>query len=287
MKIGKTSESKEAIQRKLYTGPAPVKVLAVNPTKDEMEKLFGWKPEKEPVYEGEKDGRKWTNITFFVKPEVEGVEDIIPLKFFLQDSTRTKKDGSGLQVINVYGETTWLTNEDFDNQVIPEGRNFSPEGVRPAYSGEAELLDFVKTLLCVPNRLVYNQESKVWEEIENPEEALAQFEHIQDFFEGNIEELRELINIYPENKIKVWLGVERTDTNNTYQTFYSGKFARNSARKVDFIMNSITKSKEAGMLQNVDFGDSTFKEYTETPTQFEKPQKAVSTEEVKNKWVRK
>lgn len=287
MKIGQVQESKESVSRKLYTGVAPVKVLLVNPSKDELEKEFGWKVDKEPVYTGEKDGVRWVNITLYTRPDIEGVEDILPVKFFLRDTARLNSAGNKCQCVNAYGETVWLSQEDYDNCVIPGNMNFSPEGVRQAYSGEDSLLEFIRTHLNVPSRM-YMTQDKEWKEIEDPETALLQLERIGDYFSGDVSEVVEALSLFPDNCTRVWFGVQKDSNNNNYQTFFPAKFGRKAARNCSFILNNITRCKAAGMYRNVEFGDEVFKEYTETPTTFKAPEtKAATVEEVKSKWVKK
>lgn len=283
MKLGKAQESTEQSGgRKLYTGVAPVKVLAVNPTKEKMKGLFNWNIEKEPEYTGEKDNVKWVNITMYVKPDVEGVDDIIAMKFFLRDQGRTNNGGDKVQITNDYGEFAWITKEDFEACKLPS-MNFAEEGIRQAFSGEEPLVNFLKTYLNVPGRTSFKEGQ--WVESEDPQLALFQLEQIDSYFSGNISEIEDALNIFPDNKVKVWFGVQKGDNNVNYQTFFPAKFARNSARKADFIKSAIDKAKAAGVHGNVDFGEEAFKEYSETPTDFQ-PEKPVDKETVRSKWVK-
>ena len=50
--FGKAVESKEAVEFKRYVGIAPVQIVAVNPTKKELESIYNTTLEKEPEYLG-------------------------------------------------------------------------------------------------------------------------------------------------------------------------------------------------------------------------------------------
>ena len=82
-------ESTEAVEIKRYIGVAPVSILAVNPTKKELEKIYNTTLEKEPEYLGEQDIEglkvKTVRIDFIVKTDAEkcGVEIVIKLNYKL------------------------------------------------------------------------------------------------------------------------------------------------------------------------------------------------------------
>ena len=54
---GKLVSGETSIKR--YIGVAAAKVIAVNPTKDELNKIYNSNIDKDPVYFGEKDGVKY------------------------------------------------------------------------------------------------------------------------------------------------------------------------------------------------------------------------------------
>lgn len=287
MKLGEAKQSTEAGERKLYTGVAPLQVICVNPDKAEMEEKLGWKIQDEPVYTGEKDGVQWVSVIFYTKPVTEGMDNIIiPLRFYMRNEIRMSTNKGKGQLINLYGETCWITAEELEKGEFNPTDYFAEDGARPALSGEDSLVEFIRTYLSVPSRRFYDSNTKGWEEIEDPEMAASMFENPEKFFTGDISEIQQCIDMFPENKVKVWLGVQRTNDNKLYQTFFPSRFAKYSSRSIDGIRNAISKAEEAGMYGNVEFGKEEFKEYSETPTEIA-PAKAVSVNEVKNKWLKK
>ena len=65
IKIGKQSEEGSF---KLYKGVAALNIIAVNPTKSEMEKITGRTMDNEPEYVGkDDDGNDTVRLTFWAK----------------------------------------------------------------------------------------------------------------------------------------------------------------------------------------------------------------------------
>ena len=113
MAFAKGKESVEAAPVKRYIGVAPVTVLAVNPTKAELEKIYGITLENTPEYLStvEVNGKKvkQVRLDFIVKTVAEKcneIDFISKVSFFINDSVRYNKDNTKIQVINKYGETT-------------------------------------------------------------------------------------------------------------------------------------------------------------------------------------
>lgn len=266
-------ESKEAVEFPKYTGVAPVKILSVNPDKSWIKENLGYEPEEEPKYVYEKEGKKSAKVTFYVQTDESavGVSIIIPMTFWIGSDFWVKKDKTGLQIINAYGETGWLTNEEFEACTIPSKLSMSPNGVRQAYVGEAFLVEFLKTYLGVAQRRYKNKTTGEWTEIENPDEALAGLENIPSYFEGDFSELEELIKLMPNNKVKVWFGVRTTDDNKAYQDFYNGRFAKNSSTNYSYIKSHMDDAKAAGMYGSTDFGKEKFMKWEDGATTFAAP----------------
>ncbi|MDQ9822852.1 hypothetical protein RFZ44_05690, partial [Acinetobacter sp. 163] len=74
--------------------------------------------------------------------------------------------------------------------------------------GEEELTKFIKAYLNIPNVMKYV--NNTWVMVDNPEDCEARLEHIEDYFKGNFKELREVIALQPNNRVKVLFGVKTT-----------------------------------------------------------------------------
>ncbi len=108
--IGKTHESKETQEFKRYVGLASSYVLAVNPTKKELDELRGFESQSEPEYIKDGENGKEAHINFLVKTDPEannGIEIINQLMFTLRPTPAYNKDESKVQVIDQYCNVTW------------------------------------------------------------------------------------------------------------------------------------------------------------------------------------
>ena len=106
---GRETTNSQEIKR--YIGVAPVFVLAVNPTKDELEKIYNNTSDNAPEYlsKTEVNGKEveQVRIDFIVQTNTErsnGIDLKTKLSFFLTNMPKYNRDGSKVQVINKYGE---------------------------------------------------------------------------------------------------------------------------------------------------------------------------------------
>lgn len=273
---GKESvESTNQIKR--FIGVAPVYVLAVNPTKKELEDIYGTTIEKEIEYVSQTDSRfdeglkvDQVRIDFVVKTDPEkcdGIDMKTKVTFFLNKEYRYNKDKTKVQVINKYGETTWLTIEDAKNKVVPSNLSwFEPADFRPALVGEEELTHFIKTYLGVPNKS-YRKNDGTIVEIENKSDAEARLDCFADYFKGNFKELKDIINLQPNNRVKCLFGVRNVE-NKMYQAVYTQKFLKLNASNYDVLAKDLADKKAAGSYPTTEFEICNLKEYVVNATNF-------------------
>ena len=138
------SESTEGNVVKKYIGVGSVGVLAVNPNKETLEKLYNTTINDDPSYlsevevgpEGDKHTVPQVRIDFIVQTDPEkcnGIDMKTKIPFFITKEVRYNRDRSKVQVINKYGETTWLPIENAKSGTIPSNLNwFEPADFRPA-----------------------------------------------------------------------------------------------------------------------------------------------------------
>ena len=214
MAVAAGRESTEGSAVKRYIGVAPVFVLTVNPSKEELEKIYGVEIEKVPEYLGEMevgdDKHKVPNLRFdfIVKTDAAkcGIEFTTKVALFLRNEVRYNKNKTKCQVIDKYGRATWVTPEQLKGHVIPLDKNGNPLQIdadyRPAYEGEENLTNFIKAYLNIPNPMSYVNGK--W--VENPkvkaEECECRLEHISDYFKGDISEIKSITTFQPNNKVK-------------------------------------------------------------------------------------
>lgn len=271
MAFSKGKESTEGKTVKRYTGVAPVFVLAVNPNKAELGKLYGTQLEREPEYIGEvmagKDKHKVQNVRldFIIKTDAKrcgGIEFTTKVAFFIRNEYKYNRDNTKVQVIDKYGRTAWVTIEQAKAHEIPVYKN-GPANIdkdyRPAYHGEEELTNFIKAYLGIPNVMEYV--NNTWVMVDKPEDSEARLESVAEYFKGNFKELRDLIALQPNNKVKVLFGVRTTDDNKQYQAVYNQMFLKNNVTDYSKLDADLQERKAAGAYSTTEFTVGDLKEY--------------------------
>ena len=284
MAIASGSVSTEVV-RKLYIGVAPVYVVGVNPDKAEIEKLYNTTLDNEPDYlsttsvgpEGNKKEAAQVRIDFILKTDkvkCDGVEALSKITFFLTDAIKYNKDNTKVQVIDKYGNTAWPTIEEAKQHAVilkkADGSTYNPhidKDYRPAYIGEAELTDFIKNYLNIPNVLKW-KDGQVVGYIDNPSDAEARLDKIGSYFKGDFTELRSVIKLQPNNRVKVMFGVRTTDDNKQYQAVYNQMTLKLGVNDYSRLDADLQTRKSKGAYPTTEFSIEPFHEYVVTPTDF-------------------
>jgi len=286
MAIAKGQQSGDATPRTLYKGMAAVKVLAVNPTKEELEKIYGREFDKDPVYlseaevevideQGNKVMKKFPSvrITFICQTDPSknnGINAIFQHTFFLQKRYRFGSNSQKYQVIDCYGRTAWGTKDEIKAKSIPLNNDGRPANVdadyRPAYISEEYLTNFIRNLLNIPN--VSSYVNGEW--IDNPKVAdkndcLVRLDEIDKYFTGNFKELKEIISYQPDNLVKIGVGVKTKD-GRTHQVTFDRVSFKNAATDYARLDAEVQQSKNMGGLVDTEFDISDLHEYVVTPT---------------------
>ena len=258
-----------------YIGVAPVYVLGVNPTKSELEGFYNTSLDKEPEYTGNKDNVPFVRIDFIVKtdaPRAKEIDLTTKVSFFLRREKRVNRDNTKVQVIDKYGRTAWVTNEQLKAHEIPMYTN-GPANLdadyRPVYNGEEKLTDFIKTYLNISN--VQKYVNGAWVMVDNPQDCEARLEHIEDYFKGNFQELKGIIAMQPNNKVKALFGVRASDGGSLYQDVYTDMFLRNNASDYSRLDKDVQERKNAGAYPNSLFTICELREYTVEATNLDSP----------------
>lgn len=280
MAFASGSESKDRV-KKLYIGVAPVFIVGVNPNKAEYEKLFNRTLDDAPVYigegevgpEGDRVKVPQIRIDFIVKTDAEkcGVELTDRITFFLSKAMNFNRDRSKVEVINKYGESTYLPIACVEGtEPIPDNMKwYDTSGMRPTYIGEADLTAFIKAFLNIPSKSYRKGNEVVF--IKNLADAEAKLDKIESYFRGDVSELKSVIGLQPNNRVKVMFGVKTTDDNNQYQAVYTKKFLKNIVNDYSKLDEDLQARKNAGAYPSVEFLAEPIKEYTVESTDFSSP----------------
>lgn len=257
---------------KRYIGVSPVNVVALNPTKEELEKLLGTTLQKDIEYfSKDANGNNQIRLDFWVQIDPNwGKQLVVPpqkLSLFVSESVRVNKDKTKVQVIDKYGNTGWVTKEEFKEKIVPETSKRLTNTYRECYSGEEKLIDFIKKWLNIPENSVYK--NGVWEFIPDMSKCEAEFKNIKALIKGDIKDLQSLVKKYSDYKVKLCFGVKTTEDNKKYQTIYTGLFLKHSSGNYDRFDAAINDEKLRGALANMEFSSEQLKPYEIEPSKFE------------------
>lgn len=273
MAFSKGNESTEGIQFTRWIGMASVFVKGLNPTKSELESFYGREFEKDPVYtkEVERNGVMVPQIAldFMVvaDPEKHKTKDGNPIDFksrvtiYLVRNYRTNRDGNKYLIIDKYGRTAWATKDEIDNGQIPMYANGPARidaGYHVAYEGEEDLINFLRAYLNITPCDKYVDKKWVMLEPDKLSDCESSLEHIEDYFKGDIRELKEILGYQPNNKVKVCFGIRTVNDGGPnqgkqYQTAYSKSFLKNNASNYSKLDEEIQAAKARGSYSDTEF----------------------------------
>lgn len=276
MAFAKGQESTDGAIVKRYTGVAPCFVVGVNPNKEELERIYGTTIDSVPEYRSsvEADGKKveTVRIDFIVKTDPtksNGIEMTTKVALFLRKEYRFNREKTKVQVIDKYGRTAWVTIEQAKAKEIPVYAN-GPANLdadyRPCFVGEEELTNFIKAYLNIPNVMKYVD--KKWVMVDNPEDCVARLDNIEKYFSGDYSELREVISLQPNNKVKLLFGVKTNDEGKQYQAVFTQMFMKNGVTDYSRLAKELEDRKAAGAYPTTEFFIGDLKEYTMETTDF-------------------
>jgi hypothetical protein len=124
--------------------------------------------------------------------------------------------------------------------------------------------------LNIPACQKYVNDKWVMNDADKLADSEALLEHIEDYFKGNISELKTIIGYQPNNKVKVLFGVKTTDDNKQYQTVYTRMFLRNGIYDYSKLDKDVKQTQESGALSTSDFDCTELHEYVIESTDFTK-----------------
>jgi hypothetical protein len=194
----------------LYTGLATMKVIAINPSMDEL-KALGLPAQKEPEYTTTEDildenkqvvgNYPKTRIDVWIKSEAPKIQTKV--SFWIEGRNRTSQDGGKNQWININGVTAWAAIGVNAWETDSNKNWFKADGARIARPGEEDLHEWLRA----------------WANVENGKRC--QLSNMDAIAKGDVSELRSLIQPLAKNEVRYLLGV-----NNGYQTVYNKMFGR-------------------------------------------------------------
>jgi hypothetical protein len=280
MAIATGQETKEGVFNKVHMGVAACNLLAVNPTKNQLAILLGTedKPaniDKEPEYLFEdENGVKSIRVEFLLKviTEDENAPAITKrVSYFVRNEKNFNTDKTKVQVINAYGDTAWLTQEEFKEKKGPSyAPDYSLVGARPALKGEEDLVRFIKKFMNIPNYSIFKSSGERTVH-SDPESCECQLGELPKYFTGDVSEVRNALNIRKTNKVKMLFGAKVTDDNKVYQDCYTRYPMNFNMRGYEYLKKNLDDTLKGGGYPKTQFGafPYPFVEYTPKPTPLE------------------
>jgi hypothetical protein len=273
--FGKGQDASAGGAKKLFTGAENFKVVAVNPTKAELEVIYGREVNYDPEYiskttvsdgDGEREVDQ-VRLDFYLDNEDESNPIRTKASFYVAN-THQKSSTGKVKVINDFGRTTWLTKEDIDSGDLPSNMSwYNAAGIKVARRGEEEVIDFLVNLLNLPYDL---------SKLDDISDAYAKISKSEwdAIFKGDVTIFKDVISS-TNNKIGVVLGVKTKADGGQTQAIFNRKTMRqyvvssNKADKFKWVIKDLLDAKANGAFGNVDFGadDLELREFTITPTQ--------------------
>jgi hypothetical protein len=227
------SEVKEGAGKK-FVGLENFRILAINPNLAQL-KAFGFNYDKEPEYTGKNsDGEEQIRVDFVLNnaPE-EGETEIKGIASYYIVNGHKKSTTGKWQVCNELGQYAWLE----DLGVAPSNMTwFNMEGVRKAFKGEELMMKMIRNYCNVMSGGRCS--------LDNPTALLS----------GNVTEISEYIEHYPNNKIKVLSVIKEvtkenedgSSKTNHYSAFYTRHTERPYSSEFDRLRDDIEQWQANG-----------------------------------------
>jgi len=277
VKVGK--ESVEGAF-KMYKGMAAFNIVAVNPTKAELEALTDREVKNGPEYVSKtEEGKEQIRVVFYAKTAPgsklnNGIDLLIPISFMLTKDFKVGQASGKCQIIDKFGRTAWATKEELQSKSIPQyvsgPANISAD-YRPAWQGEEFLIDFLIQWLNIPNPANY-KEGK-WIMKEDPSGSEVSLD-MASLFKGDLKELKELVTLAAAYTVKGAVGIRTVNNENgtrQYQAVFTRKFAKNAVTDYSKIDATIADFQSNGGAPSTEFSTQPLHENVVEATSFAAP----------------
>jgi hypothetical protein len=201
---------------KLYTGISEFKVIAVNPTMDELHAL-GIMVQSEPKYQVLIKEKEVQKIVFWLK----NADTSVSCEFLVNPGPWKSSTGK-VKVLNIIGQDQWLVqNADgtFDTSNLP------------TFIKEAD------TFYVIPRGLDRVTDFiKAWANVADGDEV--KLDTIPQLEKGNVNELKQLVKALQNNTVRVLVYVRE----GKYPAIYTEHFGRVNPKRDDLFLKAMASS---------------------------------------------
>lgn len=311
--IGQTQQSSN-VEFKRYIGLGTSYPIALNPTKAQLEEIFGRELNYEPEYYGvdEETGTKWARLDFIMKLDPEKYGDtntITHATFTIRNEKYVNKDNTKVRVIDKFGNSVWATNEEANDHkklFNPNGSEQKIADYRIARKGEPELCDFLRKLINTPDAFDYNngvwalknlknaadltKEEAMDDKVLTYESCMISFDKndFENIFKGDVSFLWEFIKdrIEKENlRVTLMYGISTNNEGKQRQVVCTGYDMmlrkKYNAKALQNLEKNLVNAKSHGLYASTEYRICELQEWTVEPTNLEA---AASTESNSIDW---
>lgn len=236
IEIINSPEASTVNDAKKFTGVIPFNVIAINPTKQQLNDIGLTFVKAEPVYQREfgAEKRKSTIIDVWLKatptPKVPDLDMLTKLTFFISNDEFVSTKTGKCQYVNKYGRTAWAAEpSDLNSNAY-----FVNEDARQSFRGEEDLYKFLFAWL----NMTYDLDRKIF----NPCRI-----DVQKLFNSDYSELQSIVEKAGAYSVKVLTGVRKVEgddgTVRYYATTYNRYFLKHNQKSVEGLMKFVNKDE--------------------------------------------
>lgn len=239
-----------------YIGFGLFKVVAVNPSQMEYEELFKRHLENWKGYVSEDmNGITMARVTFILQQVIEKEDKpLFQATYFLKRQTRKTLDGLKTKVIDKYGNTAWVTDDEFKKQAVPKSKTGKPLSIIPPYrpccDGEDKLISFIRAWRYVPNSFTWTGQEMVQKDNVLLSNCVVQLDKMKDYWEGDFKEIQDLLkNEAGQSHTVNALLTVKEGINNGMPTFSQGVYWKVTPgfSNTNQIVKEYTREQQRGM----------------------------------------
>lgn len=263
MEVGNYRKPVEFAAKVLTTGKVKYVPIAFNPSLAELRALKDkginvYVPNEEPVYFGSApiDQSKPNELTGYFDATIylrsTAFPDSIERVNYRVWNTGRMSSTKKYEVINAYGQMTWMEKEAVDAKKVPSNLNwFLEDGLKYVRRGEGQLVKFVRAL-----RNLKNVDINTPKEEKEANRSHFNEDSIKKLMKGDFKNLRNVILEIPDAQVTFLTGI-RTYEGKEYQDIFKDQpmksYMADSTNSDAWLMKEITSALEAGRYASTDF----------------------------------
>ena len=252
-------EKSTAPEKKLYTGIVGLKVIAVNPTKEEQAELLGYEltgDSKDLVYEGQTEkGEDYVSVVFWFEADTPEKQKF-NIRFRLVNKVLVSENSGKTQWVNQSATSTWVDEEanlatwftdfrDKNGALITKDNKGDLTGkkkTRKAIQGEANLYNFLRAWFSKVN--FFSERTNILLDIDK------MFRNLEKFVDS---EFRSQLRAGDDALINSVVGMIYVNTSEKdgevkmYQNVYGDFLSQGQMKKISFALSTNNWEADKGI----------------------------------------